>query len=429
MGTVEHIEKNKVKFTFTVSPERFREGLTYSYNKNKSRIHLDGFRKGKAPRKIIERLYGKDFFYNDAVNHVLPDAYEAACDENALEPVYRPSISLEDADEDTGAVFTAEVYVKPEVEIDGYYGLTYPKTETEPTDSDIQEKLQAEREKNARQISVERPSATGDVVTINFTGYVDDEPFEGGEGKDFDLELGTNTFIDTFEEQLTNHVPGDDVTVNVTFPEQYQEQTLAGKPAVFKVEILDVKTKEYPEIDDEFAQDVSEFDTLAEYRDDLAGKIREAKTKQAEATKLNHVMDNLIEKAVMEVPDVMYEARLEEMMDEFEMRLRMQGMTLPMYLQYTGMTEDKLKSSWEGNAKNDVHGKLVLEAVAKKEEMTVSDEDFQAHLEELASRGNQSAEELNKKITPARRKEIEEILLAKKAQEFVLEHAIAVEND
>jgi trigger factor len=424
---MERIEKNKVKFTFTVSPERFREGLTYSYNKNKSQINLDGFRKGKAPRKIIERIYGKDFFYNDAFNFVLPDAYEAACDENGVEPVYKPDINLEEANEDTGAVFVAEVFVKPEVEIDGYYGLTYP--ETEPTDSDIQEKLQAEREKNARQISVERPAENGDVVTINFVGYVDGEAFENGEGKDFDLTLGTKTFIDTFEDQLIGHVPGDEVQVNVTFPEDYKAETLAGKEALFEVEVLDVKTKEYPEIDDEFAQDVSEFENLAEYRDDIAKKIKESKEQLAETDKINHIMEALIGCCVMDVPDVMYTARVEEMMDEFSMRLRMQGMTVPMYCQYTGLTEEKMKENWAGSAKRDVDVKLALEAVMKKEGITASEEDFQEQISKLAEQRNQSVEEVEKSITPARRKDMEEMLRFKKTQDFILEKSIAVERE
>ncbi len=277
MAVLEQLEKNKVKVKFTVTPERFREGLQYSYKKNKNSITLPGFRKGKAPRKLIERMYGKDVFHQDALDYVLPKAYEDACEELLLEPVYRPNISLDEADEDTGAVFTAEIIVKPEVSIDGYYGVTYNKFDKTVTDSDIQEKLQQEREKNARQVSVDRPAEMGDLLTIDFTGYIDGEPFENGEGKDYDLTLGSHKFIDTFEDQLVGHSVGDEVEVNVRFPDEYHQPEFSGKDAMFEVEILDIKAKEYPELDDEFAQDVSEFDTLAEYCEQLSELIAKKK--------------------------------------------------------------------------------------------------------------------------------------------------------
>lgn len=427
VSSLETIEKNKIRLTFEVGPDRFREGLLYAYHKNKGHVSIPGFRKGKAPRKVIERTYGKDFFYDDAVNHLLPDAYEKALDENAVTPVYKPSIRIEEANEDTGIKFIAEVYIKPEITVDGYYGLTYTKTETEPTDSDIQAKLQAEREKNARLISADRPSEMGDIVSINFTGYVDDEPFEGGNGENYDLTLGSHTFIDTFENQLTGHVPGDDVDVNVTFPEDYGHETLAGKLALFKVEILDVKKREYPDIDDEFAQDVSEFDTLAEYREDISSKIREEKIKRADMEKRSQVVAQLVQKTTMDVPEVMYRARAEEMLEDLKFRLSQQGMTLELYLQFTQMTEEKLLENYAKPAHEDVDATLVLEAVARQEALAVTDDEFNAHIEQMAGRNGFTAEKLLERITPDRRKEIEQDLLNQKALEFILEKAVAVE--
>lgn len=429
MSSVEKAEKNQVRLTFEVTPERFQEGLKYSYNKNRGYVNISGFRKGKAPRKLIEQAYGKDFFYDDAINHVLPDAYEQALEENGVEPVYKPSIRVSEADEATGVVFVAEVYVKPEVEIDGYYGLTYPKADTEPNDSDIQAKLQAEREKNARVVSVDRPAENNDIVSINFTGYVDDVPFEGGEGKDYDLTLGSHHFIDDFEDQLVGHVAGDEVDVHVAFPENYGHKELSGKDALFKVEILEVKTKEYPEIDDEFAQDVSEFETLAEYRQNLADKIREDKEKKALLDKSSHVMQQLVGRAAMDVPEVMYTARVEEMLEDLRYRLSMQGMTLEMYLEFAQTTEAALKASYEKPAREDVNGMLALEAVAKKENMTISDEEFREQIEKMTENRDISVDDWMNRITPERKKEIMQNLLNQKALDFVLAQSIAVDSE
>ncbi|MDR1663751.1 MAG: trigger factor [Clostridiales bacterium] len=428
MSTFEQLEKNKIKLTIDVSPEKFREGLQFSYQKNKGLVTIPGFRKGKAPRRVIERMYGKDFFYDDAINHVLPDAYENALDEHGVEPVYRPSIKLQSADEDNGVVFEAEVYVKPQVEVDGYYGLTYPKQDTEPNDSDIQAKLQAEREKNARQVSVDEPAQMGDIVSINFKGYSDGEPFEGGEGKDYDLTLGTHTFIDTFEDQIVGHVPGDDIEVNVKFPEDYGHTDLAGKDAMFEVEVLDVKRKEYPEIDDDFAQDVSEFDTLAEYRDSLAEKIRKEKEDQADMNIKTAVIKQLIEKTVMDVPEVMYTGRVEDMVEDLKHQLAHQGMSWEMYMQFAQVDEAALKESYMTKAHEEVDSILALEAVAKKEKIEASEEDYLKRVNEMAERFKMPADELLEKIKPDRKAEIIGEILNQKALDFLVEKAVAVEQ-
>ena len=425
-SVVEKTEKNKVKLTIEISPEEFRKGLQYAYNRNKNHITIQGFRKGKAPRKIIERFYGQDIFYEEAVNHVLPDAYESAVEAHNIEPVYRPDINVESMDENAGAVVIAEVYVKPEVEIDGYHGLTYPIMETEPTEEDIQNRLQAEREKNARTITVDRPAEIGDILTINFTGYIDGEPFEGGSAEDYEITLGSKTFIDTFEDQLVGHEVGDDVDVNVTFPDDYSQEEFQGKPALFKVEILEIQAKEMPELNDEFAQDVSEFETLAELRDDLTNKIREAKEQQSLMTKRAHIIRQLVEKAVMEIPEAMYTARVEEMTQEMRYRLLQQGMELEQYLGFTGMTLNDLHKNYQTPAKEDVEARLVLEAVAKKEQLEVSDDELKEHLTKLAL-PNQDVDEMLTQISQDRKDAIIQDVLNQKALDFVVDKAVAIE--
>ena len=425
----EKLEKNKIKLTITISAERFREGLLAAYNKNKRYFDLPGFRKGKAPRKMIEQMYGRDIFHEEAVSHVLPDAYEQALEQHDLDPVYKPEeITPGEISEATGAVFYATVYVRPEVTIDGYYGLTYPKMETEATESDIQEALRAEQEKNARQISVDRPAELGDTVTINFTGYTDGEPFEGGAGEDFDLKLGSNQFIPGFEDQLVGRIVGDDVKVEVTFPEEYSHETLAGKPAVFEVEILDIKANELPEINDEFAEDVSEFETLAEYREDLAKKISERKVSQLENSKRMHLLQQLSQMAEMEVPDAMYQARIDESWDSFKRQVESAGMDVESYLRFSNLTEEAMRASWQGQAKFDVDSQLALEAVAVKEGMTASDEELKTHLGEATGLEGDKLDKLMEGISPARRKDLARDILCKKALDFVMEKAIAVDE-
>jgi len=422
-------EKNKVKLTISISPESFREGLQAAYSKNKHYFDLPGFRKGKAPRKMIEQIYGRDVFHEDAVSIVLPDAYEEALEQHDLEPVYKPEeITPGEMSESTGAVFTVIVYVRPEVNIDGYYGLTYPNMETQATESDIQEALRAEQEKNARQVSVDRPAEFGDIATINFKGYKDGEPFEGGSGEDFDLKLGSNQFIPGFEDQLVGHIVGDDIKVEVTFPEEYGHEELAGKPAVFEVEVLDVKANELPEINDEFAQDVSEFETLAEYREDLAKNISERKTSQQESSQRMHLLQQLSKMAEMEVPEAMYQARLDDSWDSFKRQVESHGMDVETYLRFSNLTEEAMRASWQAQAKFDVDSQLALEAVAIKENMTVSDEEFKEHMATMTGLEGEALDKLIETANPTRRKELSRDVLCKKALDFVAEKSIAVDE-
>ena len=425
--TIEKIETNKVKLTIKIDPSEFERGLQHAYNRNKQHITIQGFRKGKAPRKIIERYYGKDVFYEEAVNHVLPDAYERTVDEHNIEPVYRPEINVESMDAAEGAVLVAEVYIKPEVTIEGYHGLTYPIVETEPTEEDIENRMQAEREKNARIVTVDRASQMGDTVTINFTGYIDDKPFEGGHAEEYELTLGSKNFIDTFEEQLVGKSVGDDVDVNVTFPDDYSKEELRGKPALFKVEILEVRAREMPELNDEFAQDVSEFDTLEELREDLMNKLREEKEQQALFEKRTNLVQQLVEKAEMEIPEVMYTARVEELIEELRYRLWQRGLNLEQYLAFSHMTMDSLKENYGPSAKEEVEGGLVLEAIAKNEKFEISDEELLEHIKQIAPSG-QDPEKLIEDMSDDRKKSFIQDLLKQKALDFVVENAVAMET-
>ena len=425
-SAMEKTEKNKVKLTIKISPEEFKKGLQHAYNRNKNSIAIQGFRKGKAPRKIIERFYGKDIFYEEALNHVLPSAYENAVEENNIEPVYRPEIDVESMDESEGAVLVVEVYIKPEVEIDGYLGLTYPIMEVEPKEEDIENRLKAEQEKNARTVTVDRPAKIDDIITINFTGYIDDEPFEGGHAEDYEITLGSKTFIDTFEDQLVGHSAGDDVEVNVTFPDEYGKEELEGKSAVFKVEILEVQAKELPELNDEFAQDVSEFETLAEFRDDLTNKIREEKEQQALMAKRSNILEQLVGLAKMEVPEAMYTARIEEMTDELRYRLRQQGLDLEQYLAFSQMSLEALQENYQASAKEEVDARLVLEAIAKKEKLEVSDEELKEHLEKITL-PSQDVDKIMEKIEKGRKEVLVQDILNQKALDFVVDKAVAIE--
>ena len=422
---IEQAENNKVKFTVHVSPEFLREGLNDVHNKNKGYFNIPGFRKGKAPRKIVEQIYGHDIYHEDAINYVLPDAYEYALDNLELDPVYKPDFDITSMSEREGAVFSFEIEVRPDVEVGEYMGIPYPKESTEVAESDIQAALRVEQDKNARRVSVDRKAEVGDVVTINFTGYIDGETFEGGSGQDFDLHLGIGQFIPGFEEQLVGFGAGDEVTVNVTFPENYAHKNFAGKPAVFEVEILDVHQRELPELDDEFAETISEFETIEEYREDLKVKIKEYKEANVENTKRNYVLRRLVEATKMEVPESMYLARLDEMMDDFSMQVRMRGMDVENYMRFSDLTEEGLKASWRKKAEIDVKSALALHAVALKEGFIAEEEEIHARVGEVMKLEGERLKEYVDDMSKRQIKELERSILCKKALDFILENAVA----
>ena len=422
MSTMEKIEKNKVKLTFSVDAARFEEGMQYSYNKNKSNIAVQGFRKGKAPRKLIEAQYGKAVFYDDAINFVMPEAYETAVKENNLDVVSRPEIDVTAIDEN-GVSFTAEVYTKPEVKLGDYKGLKYTKMDEEPTDEEIDAELKKEQEKNARIVTVtDRPVQNGDIATIDFKGFMDGEAFEGGEGKDFDLEIGSHSFIDTFEDQLVGKVAGDDVDVQVTFPEQYQAEELAGKPALFKVKIHEVKAKELPELDDEFAQDVSEFDTLAEYKEDVKKKLTERKEADAHRTKEDEAIAKIIDDAKMDIPEAMIDNQVNSMINDFANNMMQQGLSMEQYMQFTGMTMDKFKEQVRPDAVKRIQSSLVLEQIAKDENLEVTDADVEAEVEKMAAAYGMEVDKIKDYIQDAEKESMKKDIAIEKAVSFIMDN-------
>lgn len=394
MSTVENIEKNKVKISFSVNAETFEKGMEYSYNKNKGNISIQGFRKGKAPRKMIEAQYGKAIFYDDAVNYVLPEAYEAALTENNIEVVSKPEIDVTAIDEN-GVSFTAEVWVKPEVKIGEYKGLTFTKKDPNPTDADIDAELKKEQEKAARIVDVtDRAVENGDIVNIDFKGYIDEVAFEGGEGKEYDLEIGSHSFIDNFEDQLIGANIGDDVVVNVTFPEGYGQADLANKPAKFEVKINAIKNKELPELTDEFIQDTTECENLKDYRNEICGNLLAQNIQKLNAEKEEELINKLVEVCEMDIPQAMIDADVEMKIQEYAYQLQQQGIGLDMYLQYMGQTMDSMKEAYKPMAEKHVQARLALEAVAKAENLEVTDEDMKAEAEKVAKAYNMEAEQI-----------------------------------
>ena len=424
MSTMEKIEKNKLKLTFSVDAARFEEGMQYSYNKNKGNIAVQGFRKGKAPRKLIEAQYGKAVFYDDAINFVMPEAYETAVKENNLDVVSRPEIDVTAIDEN-GVSFTAEVYTKPEVKLGEYKGLKYTKMDEEPTDEEIDAELKKEQEKNARIVTVtDRPVQNGDIATIDFKGFMDGEAFEGGEGKDFDLEIGSHSFIDTFEDQLVGKNVGDDVEVNVTFPENYGQASLAGKPAKFEVEIKDIKVKELPELNDEFVQDTTEFENLNEYKNEIAGKLIVAKKQQAKNKMEEDLVTALVEGCEMDVPQVMIDNDIDMKIEDFSRNIQSQGLSLDVYLQYMGQTVESMREAYRPMSEKQVKARLALEAVANAENFTVEEADLDAEVEKIAKAYGMEKDVLKSALRPEDTENITKDIKVQKAVQFIKDNAV-----
>lgn len=424
MSTMEKIEKNKVKLTFSVDAARFEEGMQYSYNKNKGNIAVQGFRKGKAPRKLIEAQYGKAVFYDDAINFVMPEAYETAVKENNLDVVSRPEIDVTAIDEN-GVSFTAEVYTKPEVKLGEYKGLKYTKMDEEPTDEEIDAELKKEQEKNARIVTVtDRPVQDGDIATIDFKGFMDGEAFEGGEGKDFDLEIGSHSFIDTFEDQLVGKNVGDDVEVNVTFPENYGQASLAGKPAKFEVEIKDIRVKELPELNDEFVQDTTEFENLNEYKNEIAGKLIVAKKQQAKNKMEEDLVTALVEGCEMDVPQVMIDNDIDMKIEDFSRNIQSQGLSLDVYLQYMGQTVESMREAYRPMSEKQVKARLALEAVANAENFTVEEADLDAEVEKIAKAYGMEKDVLKSALRPEDTENITKDIKVQKAVQFIKDNAV-----
>lgn len=422
---VEKLEGNMAKLTIEASAEEFEQAIEKAYQKNKNKLSIPGFRKGKVPRKMIEQMYGKEIFYEDAANIVIPSAYAKAVDECTEEIVSQPTVDIVQAEAGKPFIFTAEVALKPEVTLGKYKGVEVEKTDVAVTDEEIDAAIDRERENNARTISVEdRAVKDGDMTVIDYEGFVDGEGFEGGKGEAYPLTIGSGTFIPGFEEQLIGAELDKEVEVNVTFPEDYQASELAGKPAVFKCIVKEIKEKELPELDDEFASEVSEFDTLAEYREDVKKNLTERKEAEAKAAKEEKVVEAIIADAQMDIPEAMLATQQRSMADDFAQRIRMQGITIDQYFQFTGLTREAFLEQLKPQAEERIKSRLVLEAVAKAENLEVSDEEYTAEIKKMAEAYQMEEDKITEMIGEFEQKSIKEDICIRKALDLVVESAV-----
>ncbi len=421
---VEKLEKNMAKLTIEASAEEFEAAMQKAYLKNKNKINIQGFRKGKAPRIMIEKMYGPGVFYEDAANEIIPEAYSKAAEESGLEIVSRPEIDVTQIEKGKSFIFTATVAVKPEVTLGEYKGLEYNAEPVEVTEEDLAAELKRVQEQNSRTVTVEdRAVENGDITTIDYEGFVDGTPFEGGKAENQELVIGSHSFIDTFEEQLVGKNIGEEVEVNVTFPEEYHAKELAGKPAVFKVKVNGIKVKELPELDDEFASDVSDFDTMDEYKEDVKKKLLEKKEKEAKTAKENALVEKAIENAQMEIPDAMIETQARQMVDDFAQRLQMQGLSMQQYMQYTGMDVAKMVEQMKPQAEKRIKTRLVLEKIAETESIEVTDEEINAEIEKMASAYKMEADKLKEYMGDAEKENMKKDLAVQKAVDLLMESA------
>ena len=421
---VETLEKNMAKLTIEVSAEEVESALQRAYQKQKSKISIPGFRKGKVPRQMVEKMYGVGVFYEDAANDMIPAAYEKAASESELEIVSQPKIEVVQIEKGKEFIFTAEVAVKPEVELGEYKGVEVPKTETEVTEEDIMAEINKEREQNSRIITVDdRAVEDGDMTVIDFEGFVDGEAFEGGKGEDYPLTIGSHSFIDTFEEQLIGKNIGEETEVNVTFPEEYHAEELKGKPALFKVTVKEIKKKELPELDDDFVEDVSEFSTVAEYKDSIKNKIEERKAKEAKAAKEDAAIEKIIENAKMEIPEPMIETQVRQMAEDFSRRLSQQGLSVEQYFQYTGLTAEMLLDQMKPQALKRIQSRLVLEAIAKAEAIQGSGEELEKEIQDMATSYQMEADKLKALLTDKDKENMKSDIAVSKAADLVAESA------
>ena len=422
---VEKLEKNMAKLTIEVSADDLEKALQSAYNRQKSKISIPGFRKGKVPRQMVEKMYGAEIFYDDAANALLPKAYSEAYDECGLDIVSQPKIDIVQIEKGKPFIFTAEVATKPEVTLGEYKGLKVDKVSNRVTQKEIDAKLQEEAEKNARTITVEdRPVQDGDEVILDFEGFVDGEAFEGGKGENYPLTIGSGSFIPGFEEQLIGVESGKETEVNVTFPEDYHAEDLKGKAAVFKCTIHEIKAKELPEIDDEFAAEVSEFDTLDEYKADIKAKIKEQKEKEGKSKQEDQAVEQAIANASMEIPDAMIDTQARQMLDDFSQRMAQQGLTIEQYYQFTGSSAEKMMEDLKPQAVKRIQTRLVLEAIAKAENIEISDEKLDEEIAKIAEAYKMEADKLKEYMGEAEKKQMKEDMAVQEAVTFLVENAV-----
>lgn len=422
---VEKLEGNMAKLTIEASAEDFEKAVEKAYQRSKSKVSVPGFRKGKVPRKIIEQMYGKEIFYEDAANIAIPSAYAAAVDECTEEIVSQPAIEIVQLEAGKPFIFTAEVALKPDVTLGKYKEVEVDKIDISVTEEEIDTAIDKERERNARTISVEdRAVQDGDMIVLDYEGFVDGETFEGGKDENYPLTIGSNTFIPGFEEQLIGAEIDKKVDVNVTFPEDYHAAELAGKSALFQCTVREIKEKELPDLDDEFASEVSEFDTLAEYREDVKKNLTLKKEEEAKIEKEGRVVDAIIADAQMDIPEAMLMTQQRQMVDDFAQRIRMQGITIDQYFQFTGLTKEALLEQMKPQAEQQIKSRLVLEAVAKAENLEASEEEYTDEIKKMAETYQMTEEKMTEMIGAFEEKAIKEDLRVKKALNFVVENAV-----
>lgn len=423
MGNVEKLENNTVSFEFSVTPEEFEAAVQRAYKKNVKKINLPGFRKGKAPRMLIEKAYGKEIFYEDAINFVLPDAYDKAVEENNISPVAQPEIDLksESVDPQKDIVFTAKVVVKPEFELGEYKGVKVEKPVFITSDADVDDEIEKIRERNSRLVPVDdRAVQADDIANIDFEGFVDGVPFDGGKGEAFDLTIGSGQFIPGFEDQLLGKNVGDDVDVNVTFPEEYHAENLAGKDAVFKVKINSIKYKELPELDDDFAQDVSEFDTFDEYKSDIKAKLDKDNEEKSKNETEKAVVDAVCDNTEIDIPHEMIDAQVDTMVRDMDMQMRYQGIDINTYMKYTGQTLETIKAQYHDEAEKRVKTTLVLEKVADTENLAATDEQVEDEYKRISEDNGMSVDDIKKYIPED---DVKERIKAQNAIQFLVDNA------
>ena len=426
--TVENLEKSMAKITITVDADAFEEAMVKSYNKNKKNISIQGFRKGKAPRKMVEKLYGPEVFYEDAANFAIPDAYEEAAKESGLEIVSRPEIDVVEIEKGKDFIFTATVAVKPEVTLGDYKGIEVEKKTVKVMAADVNAEIDKVREQNSRMITVEnRGIKKDDTAVIDFEGFVDGEPFQGGKGEDYSLVIGSHSFIDTFEDQLVGKKAGEEVDVNVTFPEEYHEASLKGKPALFKVTVKEIKKKELPKLDDEFASVVSEFDTLIEYKASVKKNLTERRKEEAKREKENEVVEKVVENITVELPEPMVDEQTQQMIQEFAGRLSSQGLSFDQYMQMTGMTVDALMGQMKPEAEKRIRTRLALEAIVDAEKIKATAKDIDKEIENMANMYQMEVDKIKEMIGDAEKEQIGKDLAVQKAVDFVVKNAVEVE--
>ena len=421
---VEKLEKNMAKLTIEASAEDLEKAIEKAYQKQKKQISIPGFRKGKVPRQMVEKMYGKAVFYEDAANELIPDAYEKALEECEEDIVSSPKIEVTQIEAGKPFIFTATVALKPEVKLGKYKGVKVDKIDVEVTDADVDAEINKEREKNARNITVEdRPVKDGDITTLDFEGFVDGVAFEGGKGENYPLTIGSGAFIPGFEEQLVGAEIGKEVEVKVTFPEDYQAENLKGKDAVFKCTVKEIKEKQLPELDDEFAGEVSEFDTLAEYKEDVKTTLTLKKERDAKNAKENAAVDAAVAVSEMEIPEAMLETQQKQMLDEFAQRISMQGLSMQQYFQFTGSNYQQMFEQVKPQAEERIKARLVLEAIAKAENLEATEEEYEKELQNMAEIYQMEVDKVRELMGEKEKKNIMQDLAVKKAAEFVADNA------